>query len=467
MNKKLLSQLTIYSSPFTIKILLALFLVVFLVACGAGNDTTAESLPLEDVDFGNIVSASGKVMPVRWANMGFENGGRLTSVVEEGSEVRTGAELALIDASDLQQAVLQAQAALAIAEAQLSLAQAETRKEDLAAADGAVEVAQGRVSAAKGGLQQTKSNNSTAIKTAEAQVAQAEAEVGRALAELALLQAGARPEEIAALQARVNQLQSEFLIAENLHFSNFIDKEIGGGYEERARYSRESARNARIAAQAELDLANAGSSPQKIAAAGATVRAAQAKVDMAEAALEQAQATTADITVAQAELQIASGELAQAQAQYDKKQNGSTTQEIAVLQAEVAQAQAALSQAETALDKAVLLPPFAGTAGNVYFKTGEVVSPGTPVLVLGDISSLRVETTDLNEVDAAQVGIGSSVTLTFDALPGITTQGEIVRMAPMASAGQGGTNFTAVIEMSDPPEALRWGMTAFVDIDVD
>ena len=166
-------------------------------------------------------------------------------------------------------------------------------------------------------------------------------------------------------------------------------------------------------------------------------------------------------------MQIASGELAQAEAQYNKMQNGSTVQEIAVLQAQVAQAEAALSQAQAALDKAILLAPFAGTAGNVLFKTGEVVSPGAPVLVLGDISSLRVETTDLNEVDAAQVGIGSSVTLTFDALPGSTLEGEIVRMAPMASAGQGGTNFTAVIEMSDPPEALRWGMTAFVDIDVD
>jgi HlyD family secretion protein len=464
MNKIL--RLTIGNSQFTIKNFLLLFLLLFLVACGS-QEATPEPTALDELEFGNVVSASGKVMPVRWVDMGFENGGRLTSVVEEGSEVGTGEELALVDATDHQQAVLQARAALAIAEAQLDLAQADTREEDLAAADGGVQVAQGRVSAAKGGLEQTKSNSSTAVKTAEAQLAQAEAELGRALAELALLQAGPRPQEVAALQARVNQLQSEFLIAENLHFSNFIDKEIGGGGEERARYSRESARNARIAAQAELDLANAGSSPEKIAAAGATVRAAQAQVDMAEAALEQAQATAADITIAQAEVQIAGGELAQAQAQFEKLQNGSTPQEIAVLEAEVDQAKAALTQAEAALDKAMLRAPFTGTAGNVLFKSGEVVAPGTPVLVLGDTSSLRVETTDHNEVDAARVGTGSSVTLTFDALPGLTTQGEIIRMAPMASAGQGGTNFTAVIEMSDPPEALRWGMTAFVDIDVD
>jgi multidrug efflux pump subunit AcrA (membrane-fusion protein) len=448
------------------KIIFGLLLLLLLVACG-GEETAVEQEPLDDFDFGSIVSASGKVMPVRWAEMSFESGGRLTTIAEEGSEVKSGSELALVEAIDLQQAVLQAEANLAVAEAQLALSLASAREEDLSAAGGGVEVALGRVIAAKGGLEQTKSGSSTAVKTAEAQLARAKAEASRAYAELALLQGGARPEEVAALQARVNQLQSEFLIAENIHFDGFIDKDIGGGPEERARYARESARNARIAAQAELDLANAGSDSQAIAAASAGVGAAQAQVAVAEAALEQAKATTADVTVAQAQVQIASGELAQAEAQYDKLANGSTPAETAVLEAEVARAEAALSQAEAALDKAKIIAPFSGTIGNVLYKTGEVVTSGVPVLVLGDTSSLRVETTDLNEVDAAQVGVGSTVTLTFDALPGITTQGEIVRIAPMASAGQGGTNFTATIEMSNPPKALRWGMTAFVDIDVE
>jgi hypothetical protein len=87
--------------------------------------------------------------------------------------------------------------------------------------------------------------------------------------------------------------------------------------------------------------------------------------------------------------------------------------------------------------------------------------------MLGDVGALRVETTDLNEVDAARVGVGSVVTLTFDALPGQAARGQVVRLAPMASVSQGGTNFTAIVEMDSPPEALRWGMTAFVDIEVD
>ena len=142
-------------------------------------------------------------------------------------------------------------------------------------------------------------------------------------------------------------------------------------------------------------------------------------------------------------------------------------QEIAILEAQVAQAEAALVLVESSLAKATLVAPFAGTVGAVHLREGEVVSPSTQVLVLGDVSTLRVETTDLNEVDVARVKVGSPVTLTFDALPERVTKGEVIRIAPMASVSQGGTNFTTVIEMSSPAEELRWGMTAFVDIEVD
>ena len=451
-----------------LKLLLVLLLAVLATSCaGADQSAATEAAAQESIEYSNIVAASGKVMPVRWAEVGLETGGRLLSVVEEGTQVSAADELARVEAGDLQQAVAQAEAALASAEAHLALAQAGARSEDVDAADGSVQVAQGRVTAAKGGLEQTKSNSGTAVKTAEAQLAQAKAEVNRAYAELALLQSGTRSEEIAMYQARVNQAQSDFLIAENLHFEGFIDPGVGGGAEERARYTRESARGARDAAQAQLNLANAGSNPQAIAAAAAVVAAMQAQVDMAEAALEQAQATSADVTVAQAQIQIASGELAQAEAAHAKLNNGSTAQEIAVLEAEVGQAEAALTAAEAALDRTRILAPFDGIIGNLLFKSGEVVTPGTPILVLGDTSSLRVETTDLNEVDAAQVNLDDKVTLTFDALPSIISDGRLVRISPMASAGQGGTNFTAVIELIDPPDALRWGMTAFVDIEVD
>lgn len=465
------------------KYLLLVGLMVGLLVAGCGGEETAVSTPDPTLaqNYGNVVSASGKVMPVQWATMSFESGGRLTWLIEEGGVVEAGADLARLDATHLEQAVAQAEAALAAAEAQLALAVTGARVEDVAAAEGAVLIAQGNVAAAESRLAQAESGSGFAVETAQASLAQAEGnlaiaqgELSRAVAELNRLQAGARPEEIAMYQALLNQAQSQFLIAENAHFVNFIDKDIGGWPEEQARYARESARGARDAVQAQLNLAAAGASSQDVAAAQAMVSAAQGQVTMAEAGVTaaevgvaQAETAVADVAVAEAQVQIAQGQLMQAESQRSRLQAGATAEEIAGLEAQVAQAEATLAQAQTALENATLRAPFAGTVGVVYLRPGESVVPGAPVLVVGDVSALRVETTDLNEVDATQVSRESTVTLSFDALPGRAIDGEIVRIAPMASAGQGGTNFTAVIEMADPPETLRWGMTAFVDIEIE
>jgi multidrug efflux pump subunit AcrA (membrane-fusion protein) len=465
------------------KYLLLVGLMVGLLVSGCGGEDTAVSTPDTTLtqNFGNIVSASGKVMPVKWAALSFESGGRLDWLIEEGSVVEAGAELARLEATNLELAVVQAEAALAAAEAQLALALAGARAEEIASAEGAVLIAQGNVAVAESRLAQAESGSGFAVETAEASLSQAEGnlaaaqgELSRTVAELNRLQAGARPEEIAMYQALLNQAESQFLIAENTHFVNFIDNGVGGWPEEQARYARESARGARDAAQAQLNLAAAGAATQDIAAAQAMVSVAQGQVTVAEAGVTaaevgvaQAETAVADVAVAEAQLQIAQGQFVQADAQLSRLQAGATAEEIAGLEAQVAQAEAALAQAKTALNRATLRAPFAGTVGIVYLNQGESVVPGTSVLVVGDVSALRVETTDLNEVDATQVGLESVVTLSFDALPGSTIEGEIVRISPMASSGQGGTNFTAVIEMMDPPETLRWGMTAFVDIEIE
>ena len=55
--------------------------------------------------------------------------------------------------------------------------------------------------------------------------------------------------------------------------------------------------------------------------------------------------------------------------------------------------------------------------------------------------------------------------VTFDALPDLVLEGTVISIAPKADQGSG-VNFPVVIELSEIPPALRWGMTAFVDIDV-
>ena len=145
--------------------------------------------------------------------------------------------------------------------------------------------------------------------------------------------------------------------------------------------------------------------------------------------------------------------------------DGPDPKDMAVAQARLDNAEAALVAAQAKLVDLELRSPFSGTVSEVNVRQGEWINPGQPVLVIADLANLQVETTDLNEIDAARVKVGNPVIVTFDALPGVQVGGVVKSIAPKASEGSG-VNYTAIIELNDLPDLLRWGMTAFVDIEV-
>lgn len=91
-------------------------------------------------------------------------------------------------------------------------------------------------------------------------------------------------------------------------------------------------------------------------------------------------------------------------------------------------------------------------------KEGETATPGVPIVILGNVSRMRLETDDLSETHIARVRVGQIATMTFDALPGKSFQGKVTYIAPMALARQGGTNYTVYIEFDSLDPALRWVM---------
>jgi len=110
-----------------------------------------------------------------------------------------------------------------------------------------------------------------------------------------------------------------------------------------------------------------------------------------------------DIAEAQSDLTWAQAQLAVAQRDYEILQEGPDPDDVAVAEARLANAEAQLAAAEAALDNLELMSPFDGTIGDLYIHSGEWVSPGQAVLLLANLGHLRVETTDLNEIDVAQL----------------------------------------------------------------
>jgi HlyD family secretion protein len=270
------------------------------------------------------------------------------------------------------------------------------------------------------------------VAAAEAQIEAAQAALAQAAAQRDQLTAGATEAEIAAAEAEAVAAELARKVAEDQY--DQIQGKIHGWIEQEAILQLRAAEEALEAAQARLAQVQDG--------AGAQIRAAQAAV----------QATEAQQDVAQAQL--------------DLLQAGATAEEIAVAQAAVAQAAAALETARVAIDRSEVRAPFAGTVGAVPVRTGELVAPGQPLVTLGDLTTLRVETSDLDEIDVARVAAGQQAAITFDALPERVFAARVTRISPMAEPGAGGVNYTVIVELEDLDPAIRWGMTAFVDIEV-
>jgi HlyD family secretion protein len=391
---------------------LALIFVLLAAGCTGQSAKPTPTPPAQVLPA--VVSASGKLLPVRWANLAFQSGGRVAEVkVQSGDKVEAGQVLARLDDADARLALAQANATWKSAQAQLAQLKAGPRPAELA--------------------------------SAEQGVKQAAAAVDGAAAQLAQLQAGARAADIAAAQAEVARAAAQLKQAQEAY---------DGVVEGRAAAKEYGVRAGGL-----------GQAEEQMRVQLASVRAAY---EAAQKRLEQLQAgpTRAELDVARANLASAQAQRDRAQAQLDLLKAGATAEQIAVAEANVSQAQVTVDQAKAALDKTQLKAPFAGTVGSIMVREGEMLVLGQPVLTVGDLTGLRIETTDLSEVDVARVTVGQPVNVTFDAVKGKTLSGKVAHIAPMSSQGQGGVNYTVIVELDQLDPALRWGMTAFTDIQV-
>lgn len=226
-------------------------------------------------------------------------------------------------------------------------------------------------------------------------------------------------------------------------------------------------------AQNELDrVVKWAPNKNSVAAAEAAVANAEASVEQAQAAYDQVawvpgvSSTGQSLALEQAtnNFNVAQANLNYLYSNRPDVKRAAENLELANLALEKAQLNQDIAQ-ET-LKKAVLRAPFAGTVNEVYVHEGEVVSPGTPVMLLADLSTLHVETTDLNENDVVKVSVGNKVIVTFEALPDVEVEGKVTEIALKASEGVG-VNYTIVIELDEIPETIRWGMTAYVEIPLE
>lgn len=294
------------------------------------------------------------------------------------------------------------------------------------------------------------------LETADLELAVRQAEVAYLTQQVIYSQTvqGPKPEELAAARAAVRSAQATLqALAAG---PDPLDLEL-------ARLNWEIAKNALWQAQLTRDK-TAGSplsAPIDLELAKARVGQSELQAEIARLQYEKLKAGARP-----EQLEAARAQLAQAQANLARLQPDALTLERARWQLEQARLQ--LEQARRRLEQATLVAPFDGTVTAVNIEVGQVVGAGIPggAIVLADLSDLHLDLT-VDEVDVVRLREGMPVAITLDAMPGRIFQGHIETIAPAAAEAGGTSTYRVRVVLDDRDPALRAGMSASVEIEVE
>ncbi len=378
------------------------------------------TVSVERGDIAILVSETGTIEPVDKVDVKSKAAGRLLSIpITEGQFVQKGQLIAVVDRSLIDPQLAQFEAQLHSAQARLSQTQAEYALQ----------------------VQQTASA-----------IAEAKASLVTAKTHLAVVAAGARPQELAQQKEAVDRAQIS------------VDDAL-----------RTQKRRAALLARGFISQADYDT--------------AQVAVDTAESTLataKQAQALTVagprvqDVADAQAQVAAARVQLDAAQA--NSGQNAVKYSDIAQAREAVAQIAGNIQQLQVNIADTRILAPASGLVLKKYKEPNEIVQSATTGFsdaqsIVATLGSRLQVSVGINEVDVAKVSLHSPATISVDALPGAAFPGSVTQIAPastnaFSSDGSGGSNGGAnsiskflvkvAFDRNDP--RLRSGMSANVSI---
>ncbi|OQB28295.1 MAG: Macrolide export protein MacA [Chloroflexi bacterium ADurb.Bin180] len=411
-------------------------------ACKLRSSSTqsSELTQVVAVTRGNLtatVSPTGQVASQHQADLTFDVS-RLpvTEVlVASGQEVKKGDVLVEIDPSSLERAVEQAKANLLSAEEALARA-----KEPYTALD--LQKARLDVAQAEAALAEVSQNDSAEL------IRQAESGLESARLNLILTTSGSS----AGKTVRDLQYTTAW------HERNVSNLRVQLSQGKATANDVTEAEQALSRAQAQLSVAQA--------TASAAISAAQTRVTEAEKTLADLRAGAKSVALANWNNKVALAEynLARAKDSLSKVETGADAKTVQLAQAWCDSAKAALEQAQATLESATMVAPFDGTVTSVGVAVGDLVSSGTRVVTLADLSKLEVVAT-VDETEINQVKVGQSASITFDALSGAKFTGKVVEVPLAGQLVQNVVSYDVVLSLEGSGgESLLPGMTANVTI---
>lgn len=139
---------------------------------------------------------------------------------------------------------------------------------------------------------------------------------------------------------------------------------------------------------------------------------------------------------------------------------------------QVEQAEAGLKQARDDLAKTTIYAPMSGIVSDLRKELGEIAIGSQfqedVILIVADLAAMETRV-NVDENDIISIAIGQHADIEVDALPDQVLTGVVAEIASSANtAGAGSTDqkteFEIKINIVDPPETLRPGMTAGAEL---
>ncbi|NPV09544.1 MAG: efflux RND transporter periplasmic adaptor subunit [Anaerolineae bacterium] len=176
-----------------------------------------------------------------------------------------------------------------------------------------------------------------------------------------------------------------------------------------------------------------------------------------------------------ADLAALAAQIAQAEAQLARLERGPTAEDRRVLELQVEQARLNLEQVQLQLDNAVLRAPFDGLVATVNVEPGQIAATGLPAITLVDCGRYHINV-QVDEADVGRVAVGQPAVVEPEAFPGLSLPGHVANIgitrtvaeeATTLVGGSGVVQYAVRVEVDEPFDRLRPGMTAQVLIQVD
>lgn len=166
-----------------------------------------------------------------------------------------------------------------------------------------------------------------------------------------------------------------------------------------------------------------------------------------------------ELAISEAKVAVALAEYEDAQREWERVKDGADPDDIAAAEARITALNATINLAR-------LTAPFSGTVTEVNAMVGDLVTAGTQAFRIDDLSHMLVDV-QIPEVDINHIRVGQDVELAFDAILNKGYQGRVTSVAHIGTVQSGLVTFKVTIEILNPDDQVRPGMTAAVNIIVN